>query len=90
MYLYMCACICVYTNILQVKFKDMLKLNAPDWHLVTTGVIMSGLFGCMFPIISVLFAEMLEVSCVTVCVCVCVCERERETWKYPKSTDLWS
>ena len=58
----------------QVKFKDLLKLNAPDWHLVTTGIIMSTAVGCLFPLMSILFSEMLEV-CVSVCVCVraCVC-----------------
>ena len=55
-----------------MKFKDLLKLNAPDWHLVTTGIIMSTAVGCLFPLMSILFSQMLEV-CVWVCVCACVC-----------------
>ena len=41
--------------------RDLLKLNAPDWPLVTTGVIMSAAVGCLFPLMSILFSEMLEV-----------------------------
>ena len=51
----------------QVKFMDLLRLNAPDWFLVITGILMSGLVGCLFPLMSIFFSEMLEV-----CVCVCV------------------
>ena len=58
--------------LLQVKWKDLMKLNVPDWPLVTTGIVTSCLVGCLFPLMSILFSEMLEV-CVHVCVCVCVC-----------------
>ena len=47
--------------VVQVKFKDLLKLNAPDWPLVTTGIIMSAVVGCLFPLMSIFFSEMLEV-----------------------------
>ena len=47
---------------LQVKFKELLKLNRPDWLLVTIGIIVSGLVGAFFPVIAILFSEMLEVS----------------------------
>lgn len=47
---------------LQVKFKDLLKLNRPDWLLVTVGIIVSGLVGALFPLMAILFSEMLEVS----------------------------
>ena len=65
----MCECVSSETSALhtQVKFKDLLKLNAPDWHLVTTGIIMSTAVGCLFPLMSILFSQMLEV-----CVCACV------------------
>ena len=45
-----------------MKLRDLLKLNAPDWHLVTLGIIMSAAVGCLFPLMSILFSEMLEVS----------------------------
>lgn len=47
---------------LQVKFKDLLKLNQPDWLLVTVGIIVSGIVGALFPLMSIFFSEMLEVS----------------------------
>ena len=47
---------------LQVKFKELLKLNRPDWPLVTVGIIVSGLVGALFPLMAILFSEMLEVS----------------------------
>ena len=46
---------------MQVKLRDLLKLNAPDWHLVTTGVISSAIVGCLFPLLSIFFSAMLEV-----------------------------
>ena len=45
----------------QVKWKELLKLNAPDWHLVTLGIIASATVGCLFPLMSLLFSEMLDV-----------------------------
>ena len=47
--------------LLQVKFYEMLKLNLPDWPLILLGITMSAIVGCLFPVQSILFSEMLEV-----------------------------
>lgn len=48
-------------TLLQVKFKDLLKLNAPDWPLVTVGILASALVGATYPSVSLFFSEMLKV-----------------------------
>ena len=45
-----------------VSFKELLKLNRPDWPLVLVGVILSSFIGCLFPLMAVLFGEVLRVS----------------------------
>lgn len=45
-----------------VSFKELLKLNRPDWPLVLIGVILSAVIGCLFPLMAVLFSEVLRVS----------------------------
>lgn len=45
-----------------VSFKELLKLNVPDWPLVLIGVILSAIIGCLFPLMAVLFSEVLRVS----------------------------
>ena len=46
----------------KVPFKDLLKLNRPDWYLVLIGVICSGIVGCLFPLMAILFRGVLDVS----------------------------
>ena len=46
----------------KVSFKELLKLNLPDWPLVLIGVILSALIGCLFPLMAILFSEVLRVS----------------------------
>ena len=46
----------------EVSFSQLLKLNKPDWVLVLIGVLFSALIGCLFPIVSLLFSEVLRVS----------------------------
>ena len=41
---------------------DLLKLNKPDWPLVLVGVIASAIIGAVFPVISLLFGDVLGVS----------------------------
>ena len=50
-----------------VPFKDMLKLNLPDWYLVIPGVVSASLIGVMFPALAVLLSGALGVSG---CMCV--------------------
>ena len=45
-----------------VPFRELLKLNKPDWHLVLLGVICSAIIGCLFPLMAVLFRDVLAVS----------------------------
>ena len=47
-----------------IPFIKLLKLNLPDWPLVLTGVLMSAVIGALFPLMSILFSEMLRVSVV--------------------------
>ena len=57
-----------------VTFRQLLALNLPDWPFVAVGVILSGVLGTFFPVISILFSNILKVcTCVCVCVCVCAC-----------------
>ena len=44
-----------------VSFLELLKLNIPDWYLVLIGIVCSALFGCLFPLMSILFSEVLRV-----------------------------
>ena len=46
----------------KVPFKELLKLNKPDWHLVLVGVICSAIVGCLFPLMAILFSDVLDVS----------------------------
>ena len=45
-----------------MKFFELIKLNIPDWYFVLIGILMSALNGCIIPLTSILFSEMLEVG----------------------------
>lgn len=45
----------------KVPFKELLKLNRPDWLFVLMGVICSAIIGCLFPLMAILFSDVLEV-----------------------------
>ena len=47
---------------IEVKFKELLKLNKPDWYLVVPGVIFTGILGVMYVVLAVLFSEIINVS----------------------------
>ena len=53
-----------------VPWKELLKLNLPDWYLVIPGVLSAGAIGALFPVLAVVFSGALEVRA---CICVCVC-----------------
>ena len=44
-----------------ISYLQLLKLNKPDWFLVLVGVLFSAVIGCLFPLISLLFSEVLRV-----------------------------
>lgn len=44
-----------------VTFRELLKLNLPDWPLVLIGVIMSAIIGVLFPLQAILFSDILRV-----------------------------
>ncbi len=46
----------------EVSFRELLALNKPDWPLIVIGVIMSAIVGVLFPLMAVLFSEVLRVS----------------------------
>lgn len=46
----------------RVPFTQLLKLNKPDWLLVLIGVLCSAVIGCLFPLMAILFSEVLRVS----------------------------
>ncbi len=46
----------------EMSFLELLALNKPDWPLVVIGVIMSAIVGVLFPLMAVLFSEVLRVS----------------------------
>ena len=46
----------------EVSFLELLALNKPDWYLVVLGVILSAVVGVLFPLMAVLFSEVLRVS----------------------------
>lgn len=46
----------------KVPFTQLLKLNKPDWVFVLIGVLCSALIGCLFPLMAILFSEVLRVS----------------------------
>ena len=48
--------------VIEVKFKELLKLNKPDWYLVVPGVIFTGIQGAMYVVLAVLFSEIINVS----------------------------
>lgn len=48
--------------LVEVKFKELLKLNGPDWYLVVPGIIFAGIQGAMFPLMAILFSDVLGVS----------------------------
>ena len=48
--------------LVQVKFKELLKLDIPDWYLVIPGIIFTGIQGVAYVVLAVLFSEMLDVS----------------------------
>ena len=46
----------------KIPFTQLLKLNKPDWPLVVVGVLCSAVIGCLFPLMAILFSEVLRVS----------------------------
>ena len=46
----------------KVSFKQLLRLNKPDWQLVLCGVVFTILIGTIFPALAVLFGNILRVS----------------------------
>ena len=46
----------------KVSFWELLRLNKEDWHLLLIGTVMSALVGCTFPLVSIVFDEVFEVS----------------------------
>ncbi len=57
-------------NIPKVSFAELLKLNKPDWLLVLVGVIGSAVLGVLFPLLAILFSNVLAVSpCSVVLLC---------------------
>ena len=48
--------------LVEIKFTELLKLNRPDWYLVVPGVIFAGIQGAMFPLMAILFSDVLGVS----------------------------
>ena len=69
----------------QISFWELLKLNQKDWYLVLVGVVMSAILGCLFPILAILFSDVLRVSYHAPChthtcsshVCLSVCSGVR-------------
>ena len=49
-------------EIQKVSWKELYKLNLPDWHLVFVGVIFSAILGAFYPLLSILFSEVLRVG----------------------------
>ena len=49
-------------DIPKVSFLELLKLNKPDWYLVLIGVIGSAILGVLFPMLAILFSNVLSVS----------------------------
>ena len=49
-------------GIQEVPFKEFIKLNLPDWHFVLIGIICSAIIGALFPLMSILFSEVLRVG----------------------------
>ena len=49
-------------NVPKVSFLELLKLNQPDWYIVLVGVIGSAVMGCLFPLMSLIFSDVLRVS----------------------------
>ena len=46
----------------KVTLFDLLKLNKPEWFPVLIGVIGSGVMGAIFPLMSLVFSQVLAVS----------------------------
>ena len=46
----------------QIKFRELLALNRPDWYLVLLGVICATLFGITYPFVAVICSKFLEVG----------------------------
>ena len=46
-----------------ISFTELLKLNAPDWYLVLTGVVFSAAIGVLFPVMAIIFSDVLQVCC---------------------------
>ena len=53
-----------------MSFAELLKLNKPDWLLVLVGVIGSAVLGILFPLLAILFSNVLAVSLVQLYCCV--------------------
>ena len=45
-----------------MPFLQLLKLNRPDWHLLLVGIVSSVILGALYPILAVIFSEVLEVG----------------------------
>ena len=83
-----------HENVPDVSYLQLLKLNKPDWILVVIGVFFSAVIGCLFPVISILFSEVLRVSMtiINVVVCsACGCRILTGVWSRRSSRDKgWS
>ena len=49
-------------GIQKVSFKELIKLNFPDWHFVLVGIFFSAVIGALFPLMAILFSEVLRVG----------------------------
>lgn len=54
----------------EVSFLELLKLNKPDWYIVLVGVIGAAIMGCLFPLMSIIFSDVLRVSLSPIYLCV--------------------
>ena len=52
----------VTEEINKLSWKELYKLNLPDWYWVLFGVIGSAILGAFYPLLSILFSEILRVS----------------------------
>ena len=48
--------------LIQIPFKELMRLNLPDWYLVIPGIIFSAIQGGSFPLMAILFSGILDVS----------------------------
>ena len=49
-------------GIQELSFKELIKLNFPDWYFVLIGIVCSAIIGALFPLMAILFSEVLRVG----------------------------